>query len=187
MERMTDALHRIEDDRELSAAESRQLDTYEFLRDALRLALPSANSANFMLQVSGALTELFRHAHEATVISIPMADLLGMRAAMPRGPRWNPLLLGIESLAWCGVTPIVDDLRLICTTGDATPERQRQLAIMRDLQGALAMLIELDAAHRRFQRANARVKSLLTDTAKTIGDQITIVRAEAAGIRARRR
>jgi hypothetical protein len=188
VEDMTAALRRIEDSRAISAAESRQLDTLELLRDGLRLALPRATSAAFMGSVAAPLIELLSQAHDATAAGIAIPDLLDMRAAVPRGgPHWHPLQLSIESLTWCGVTRTVDDLRLICQVGVSSIERQQQLDCMRELQSALATVIDLDATHRRFHRANARVQAGMADAAKSITDQLPAIRAEAAAIRARRR
>jgi len=187
VEDLVTALRGREDDRALSAAEAAQLDKLELLRDALRLALPRAQSAAFMsnIAVVAPLLVLFECASAATQSGIPMPDLLGMTNVTPRRARWRPLALSMESLAWLGVTRIADDLRLICQVGAASTERQRQLALMRDLQSGLSTLIELDARHRRFHQANARVQAGFADGAKIVGDHLPAIRAEAAAIRAR--
>lgn len=136
-------LRGIEDDRALDAGEAAQLDKLELLRDGLRIALLRAQSAAFTVSVAVPLIERFTAAHVASQAGRPIAELLGMQGAIPRGRRWRPLRLGIATLAWLGTTRIVDDLRLICSVGEATPERPQQLALMRGLQAGPSRLVEL--------------------------------------------
>jgi hypothetical protein len=58
-----------------------------------------AHSATFMLDAAGPLMQLYAAAHIATNAGLPIAELVGVQNALPRGPRWRPLRLGIESLA----------------------------------------------------------------------------------------
>lgn len=182
-------LNRIECERGLSANEFRQLEILEPLHEAARATVPLAFEL-FVVGSAAPFREAIRRAREAAQPDIPVAELLGMREAVPSGWR-HRLPLNIETLLWLGVTRLVDDLSLICAVGVSSPERQEQLEASRRLHAASGRTVELalqaSAPDQKVARATARLKAAFASASEIIGAEVAAIRAEAAEIRARRR
>jgi len=64
----------------------------------LRVALPRHDPEFLPL-----LRALSEEAEAATLRGVSAPELLGLRGAIPRGPKWHPFPLTLDSLAWLAV------------------------------------------------------------------------------------
>ena len=112
-------LNRIGCERGLGANDIRQLEILEPLCEAARAVSPLAFES-FVVGSAAPFREGIRRAREAVQPDIPVAELLGMRDAVPSGWR-RRLPLNLDTLLWFGVTRLVDDLSLICAVGVFQP------------------------------------------------------------------
>jgi hypothetical protein len=180
------ALDRLGNQRGLSAAELRQVEQFEALRTQARTLLPRARSA-YSLASADPLREQLQRCTEAAQAGIPLVELLHMRGAVPGD--WHGLPPTIDTMLWLGVRRLADDLSLICAVGASSPERQKQLAAVRDLQGALGRVLRASLQHSPSQPAKqtmAKADAKFTRATLAIEDELPAIRAEAAAIRAPR-
>ena len=159
-EAVVTALDRLGSERGLNGAELTQLTAFEGLLTAAREGTPGSRS---IYRHDGGTTATLRAAlercAEATAESLPLIDLLGMRAAVAAD--WHRLPVTLDTVLWLGVTRLADELGHICSSGTSSIARQKQLAAVRDLQGALGRVIRASlqtaSAERDGKRAIDRV------------------------------
>jgi hypothetical protein len=179
---MVRELRRLERWRALTPAEERQLDALIRLEEGLPQVLPFARDRNFLVAAQEPLCTLFEAANAATLAGgVPVIDLLGIDAAVPRGRKWRPLPVQLGPLLWVGVAELEDALRaIVCgAIPSLRPERQRQLGLLSLLKGNLARLVELDAEDPRSARAAARVREGFAAVEAAIGAEMPAILREA--------
>jgi hypothetical protein len=188
------ALDRLAEERGLSPGEIDQRAAYEELRDAARAAAPAALGLLIVGPKEGPhpadrLRAAGARVRDASPAGTPIVELLGMQASVPR--QWRRAPADMSFLTWLGCARLADDLALICAVAASGPERRRQLAAARRLQGALAGWEELGqrqgASDRQWARADARVEACFKAAFDAIGaDDLAAISVEAAAIRAGR-
>jgi hypothetical protein len=190
-EKAAAALDHLADERGLDDAELARFGAFEALQAEANAMLPRSRSmyAHARDRSTAPWREKLDRCAAATGTGIPLVELLGMRGSVPGD--WHRLPLTLDTVLWLGVTRLADDLSCICAGGASSPRRQKQLATVRDLQGALGRVIRLSLQasppEKDFQRATGRADAKFTRVTDLIGDDLPAIRAEATALRARHR
>lgn len=182
-------LERRGDERGLNERELIQLAAFHGLRSEARALAPHSRSVYALHASTAPVRQQLQRCAEATVVAIPLIDLLGMRSAVPAD--WHRLPVTLDTVLWLGATRLADTLSLICGSGSSSPRRQEQLAAIRDLQAALGRLIRLSSqaspSERDTKRASQRADAKFGKATTAIEDDLAAIEAEAAALRARRK
>lgn len=187
-------LNRLGEERGLSATELEQLAAFEALAATIVPLLPPSRGMYMLvppgtpLSTTSIKEPMERLQRCAEVGGRALVDLLGMRATVPAD--WHRLPLNTDTVLWFGVTCLAEELSLICASGHSSPQRQAQLAAIRDLQGALGRVIRLERAgspERDRTRAEAKVESAFVRASRVIEHSLPDIRAEADALKAPRR